>query len=91
MDQAHQMLFNIAIGIAGFLGGWTVKVLWTSVSDLQKADADLATKVNGIEVLVVGKYVQRHEFDAMIGTLFAKLDKISDKLDGKADKGLVGQ
>lgn len=91
MDATHQLLFNVATGMAGFLGAWTLKVMWTSMRDLQDADTKLATRVNEIEVLVVGKYVQRHEFDAMTNAIFVKLDKIADKLDHKADKGSVGQ
>lgn len=39
-----------------------------------------------IEVLVAGAYVKKDEFGASVAALFAKLDRIEDKLDGKADK-----
>ena len=39
-----------------------------------------------IEVLVVGDYVKRTEMDSLGAAIFAKLDRIENKLDKKADK-----
>ena len=83
----YQTLFNIAGGLAGFLGGWWMKVLHDSVRDLQDADKRLVDKVSSIEVLVAGNYVKRDDFDKSVEAIFRKLDRIEDKLDGKADKG----
>lgn len=83
MDQT---LFNIAVSIVGFLGGWWLKVLWDAVKDLQTADKELVEKVSSIEILVAGQYVKRDDFDRVAQAIFAKLDKIMDKLDTKADK-----
>lgn len=85
MDQ-HQMIFNIAVGIAGALGGWWMKTMWEALKDLQSADRDLANKVASIEVLVAGQYVKRDELDRTMDALFKKLDRIEDKLDSKEDK-----
>jgi hypothetical protein len=82
----YQTLFNIAGGIAGFLGGWWMKVLHDSVRDLQDADKRLADKVSSIEVLVAGNYVKRDDLDKSVDAIFRKLDRIEDKLDGKVDK-----
>ena len=62
------------------------KSFYDSLRDLRKADNALTEKVNKIEVVVAGQYVTREDFDGTINILFAKLDKISDKLDNKADK-----
>lgn len=83
----YQTLFNIAGGLAGFLGGYWMKVLHESVRDLQESDKKLAEKVSQIEVLVAGNYVRRDDFDKSVEAIFRKLDRIEDKLDGKADKG----
>lgn len=63
-----------------------MKVLHESVRDLQEADKKLAEKVGSVEVLVAGNYVKRDELAQSLNAIFAKLEKISDKLDGKADK-----
>ena len=83
MDQT---LFNIAVTVTGFLGGWWLKVLWDAVKDLQTADKVLVEKVSSIEVLVAGNYMTRADFDKIAAAIFAKLDKIDDKLDRKVDK-----
>ena len=83
MDQT---LFNIAVTVTGFLGGWWLKVLWDAVKDLQTADKVLVEKVSSIEVLVAGNYMTKQDFDKIGAAIFAKLDKIEDKLDRKVDK-----
>ena len=81
-----QVAFNIAVGLIAFLGGWVLNNLKSSIEGLQKADCDLTTKVQSIEVLVAGQYVKRDDLDKLTAALFAKLDKIEAKLDTKADK-----
>lgn len=86
MTSEFQMLFNIAITLVGALGGWVLNSLKTNIENLQKADTALTAKVQEIEVLVAGTYVKRDDLDRLSNALFAKLDKIENKLDGKADK-----
>lgn len=81
-----QTSFNIAVGLIAFLGGWVLNSLRDSIQSLQKSDTELATKVQSIELLVAGSYVKRDDLDRLTVALFAKLDKIDAKLDGKADK-----
>ena len=83
MDQT---LFNIAATVAGFLGGWWLKVMWEAVKDLQAADKVLVEKVSSIEILVAGNYMSKQDFDKIAAAIFQKLDKIEDKLDRKVDK-----
>ena len=83
MDQT---VFNIIATVAGFLGGWWLKVMWDAVKDLQSADKILVEKVNSIEILVAGNYMTKSDFDKIGAAIFAKLDKIEDKLDRKVDK-----
>ena len=81
-----QTVFNIALAISGFLGGWVLKVIWDAVKDLQTADKVLVEKVNTIEILIAGNYMSKQDFDKIAIAIFAKLDKIEDKLDKMADK-----
>lgn len=85
MDQA-QLVFNWFVGIASGALGFVVKVLYDKLSDLQRADLELAAKVQSIEVLVAGQYIKRSEMEKTIDALFLKLDRIEAKLDHKADK-----
>ena len=81
-----QIAFNVAVGVAGTLGGWWLNVVWGSLKDLQTADKALIEKVGAIEVLVAGRYLTREEFNGTITALFSKLDKIQDLLNSKVDK-----
>lgn len=81
-----QQLFNVMFAIAGALGGWWMKAMWEALKDLQKADNHLAAEVSDLKVLVAGQYVKTETFEKLTAAIFAKLDRIEDKLDGKADK-----
>ena len=81
-----QTFINIALGLISFLGGWVVKNLQDSMKSLRESDKELTSKVQAIEVLVAGTYIKRDDFDKTIIALFAKLDKIETKLDGKANR-----
>lgn len=83
MDQT---LINWLLGGFGALIGFLLNAVWQAVKDLQTADKVLTEKVGSIEVLVAGAYVKKDEFVSQMNALFAKLDKIEDKIDKKADK-----
>lgn len=82
----EQVIFNAMVSIIGALGGWVLKTMWQALSELQSQDIKLANKVNSIELLVAGKYVTREENEKLTDAVFRKLDRIENKLDGKADK-----
>jgi len=81
-----QTIINTVIALVGFLGGWILKVIWEGVKDLQVVDKLLTEKVNTIEILIAGNYMSKQDFDKIVAAIFAKLDKIDDKLDRKVDK-----
>ena len=81
-----QTAFNVAICLAGFLGGWVLNSLRDSIKTLQLTDGELADKVQHIEVLVAGQYVKRDDMEKLSQAIFTKLDRIEAKLDHKVDK-----
>jgi len=81
-----QTIINWLLAGFGALIGFLLNAVWQAVKDLQAADKVLAEKVGSIEVLVAGAYVKKDEFIDTVKALFAKLDKIEDKIDRKADK-----
>ena len=83
MDQA---LVNWLLAGFGGLIGFLLNVVWQAFKDLQKADKVLAERVGEIEVLVAGSYITKTDFTQVTDAIFRKLDRIEDKLDGKADK-----
>lgn len=83
MDQTF---FNWVVAGFGALFGFVLKAVWDSLRSLEIADKDLVNKVSAIEVLVAGNYVKKDEFNSVATAIFAKLDRIEDKIDKKADK-----
>lgn len=74
-----QNAFNIAITLAGALGGWWIRVMWDAQREVRK---DLTALQNSLP----DAYVRRDDFKDNMHALFAKLDRIEDKLDKKVDK-----
>lgn len=84
--MVDQSLFNIVLGAASILSGWWMKTMWSSLQHLQASDEKITDKLNEVEILVVGEYVRKADVDRGFNELNKKLDRIFDKLDGKADK-----
>ena len=70
-----QILFNIAVAVAGFLGGWTLNRIYQAIDRL---DADVRQ--------MPLNYVNRDDYRSDVSEIKNMLGKIFDKLDGKADK-----
>ena len=82
----NQQLFNVLFAIVGVLGGWWMKAIWEAVKQLEATDKQLSNQVAELRILVAGGYVKTEQFDGLSKAIFAKLDRIEDKLDLKADK-----
>ena len=44
MDE--QVIFNWIVGVAGILGGWTLKVIWDSLLELRREIKSMDTKMH---------------------------------------------
>jgi hypothetical protein len=84
MDQ--QTAINLLFATCGAFGGVIMHRLWVSIDNLVHQDQLLADKVQSIEILVAGRYVQRSELADLSVRLFAALERIEVKLDRKMDK-----
>ena len=69
------MLFNIAVGLASFFGGWVLNNITKAVDRL---DADVR------KMPMV--YISKDEYHRDIAEIKNMLGKIFDKLDNKMDK-----
>lgn len=71
----YQVLFNIAVAVAGFFGGWILNNIYRSI---ERLDTDVrALPLN---------YVTREDYRSDLRDIKDMLGKIFDKLDGKVDK-----
>lgn len=80
------MFINATLGVIAFLGGAVMKSVWDALKKQQEETSALVAKVQNIEVLVAGSYVKTDHFEQVVTAIFAKLDKIYEKLDTKTDK-----
>ena len=70
-----QILFNIAVGVAGMFGGWILNNISRSI---ERLDKDVRA--------MPFTYVTRVDYRADIDEIKSMLMRINDKLDDKADK-----
>lgn len=70
-----QIVFNIAVALAAFFGGW---VLNNITKAIERLDADVRQ--------LPLTYVTREDYHRDIDDLKSICGKIFDRLDGKADK-----
>ena len=71
----YQILFNIAVAVAGFFGGWTLNRIYQAIDRL---DQDVRQ--------MPAHYVARDDYRNDIRDIRDILGKIFDKLDNKADR-----
>jgi hypothetical protein len=71
----YQVLFNLAVAIAGFFGGWTLNRIYIAIDRL---DGDVRNMPHN--------YISKDDYKADIRDIREMLGKIFDKLDNKADK-----
>lgn len=70
-----QFLFNIVMGVAAAMGGWIVGRITKS---LDRLDEEVRTMPE--------KYVSKEDYRNDIHDIKDMLTRISEKMDGKADK-----
>lgn len=92
MDATQLIVNCLILGLTGAMG-FIIKVHWEGIQDLQKvdlelrkADAELAFGMSELRIVVAGKCVTRDELDKVVNALFTKLDRMENKLDGKAER-----
>lgn len=74
-----QVAFDISLSIIFALGGWFMRIIWSSITSLTKDLKSLDDKVSET-------YARRDDMRTLSDALFKKLDRIEDKLDRKVDK-----
>jgi hypothetical protein len=70
-----QILFNIALSVAAFFGGWILNRIYTAIDRLDNDVRDMPKN-----------YVSKDDYRDDIKDMNRKLDKIFDLLQTKVDK-----
>lgn len=82
----EQQLINWAVGVTGASAAWVFKTMYTRIGELERECDSIKDRIAANEVLVVSNFVKNDRFENLEKALFAKLDRIEDKLDRKEDK-----
>lgn len=75
MIMDSQTLFNVAVSIAGFLGGWILNNIYQSIRVLDKDVRQMPHH-----------YVNKDDYRTDIAEIKGMLGRIFERLDNKADK-----
>lgn len=79
-DSGFQWLINTGFAVISSIFGWLARQLWDAVGSLKKDLSKLREEI-------ANDRVHKSDFKDLSDAIFRKLDRIEDKLDGKADKG----
>jgi len=71
----YQVFFNAALGLAAFLGGWTLNGITKAI---ERLDSDVRNMPHN--------YISKDDYRSDIKDVKDMLGKIFDKLDTKVDK-----
>ena len=82
----YQMLFNVSFSAILLGAGWLMRVLFETIKDLRDKDQKIYDKVSSLAVTLPENYVSKRDFKDLNDRIFAKLDRIENKIDTKADK-----
>jgi hypothetical protein len=66
--------FNVAILIAGAIGGWALRTIWDAVSNLRDT-------VSELERSLPETYARRDDMKDLVSTLVARFDRLEEKVD----------
>ena len=86
----NQLVFNWAVAVAGFLGGWALKVIWDSISEVRKDLKQMDTKMHedfvrrddfreAVREIKVDMKEGFRSVNDTLGLIFKKLDNKEDK------------
>ena len=84
-----QYLFNVLfVALLGVVS-WYVKQTSADIQALKTTDDKINRDLTEMRILVVGQYATRAELTDMVKALFAKLDRIEEKISRKVDRGEI--
>ena len=77
-----QSLINLGFTIAGILGGWILRTVWSEIKMLQNNQRDIEREMHD-------NYVKRDDYKLDIAEIKAMLGDIYRELRQKVDKWLI--
>ena len=88
----YQLIFNIALGVIGTIGGWFFKAVYDQIRDLEDDLEDLQSeheedhrevvqRINDLALSLPDKYVNKNDFENLAKVMHHRFDKLEEKID----------
>ena len=88
----YQVIFNIALGLIGTVGGWFFKAVYDKIRSLEEEIDDLSgeheedhreviQRINDLALSLPDKYVNKGDFENLAKVMHHRFDKLEEKLD----------
>lgn len=75
-----------AISLGAALTGWIFKMVFSSIKEVETNNNELARRLSDHKLHVAETFATKQDVRDGFDRVMLKLDKIDEKLDGKADK-----
>jgi len=82
-----QTLFNIAVSLISFLGGWVFKRTFVILDKHEDKMQAIEKLVHDIEISLPKEYVNKEDLNKISEHINARFDKIEAKLDNIIERG----
>ena len=97
MDFDYQLVFNIALGVAGTIAGWFFKIFYDQIRILEeevdsleeKHEEDhraVIEKITALALSLPEKYVHRGDFENLVKVMNHRFDKLEEKIESLRNK-----
>lgn len=88
----YQVVFNIALGLIGTIGGWFFKAVYDKIKELESEINDLEEnheddhrevieRINNLALSLPDKYVNKNDFNNLAKVMHHRFDKLEEKID----------
>jgi len=81
-----QVLINAGFTLFGVVLVLLLTTIFKRIGELSKRIEETVTKLNDTKVILASKYIAKPDFQHLMDVLFAKLERIEEKIDRKQDK-----
>lgn len=86
MQDVILWAIGIVITLVSTLAGWVFKMVFTAIKEVETNNATLSKSLSDHKLHAAETFATKQDVRDGFDRVMTKLDKIDEKLDGKADK-----
>ena len=85
MQMSAMEFIQLVLVVGGGVVGWFLKVLFSRIEGLERADRSLAETITELRVSLPSHYVTKDDFKASLDGIHGALRRIEDRLNASHD------